>query len=81
MSSSFSLPGLSLESRGITLLARDSRLRILVQDKKIALTAVSDCRVVLNGQVPTYYYKQLATAFLRPLGIAISNELKVMDAL
>jgi hypothetical protein len=58
----------------IAMLAEQPHLRSKAGQIKVELL---DDGLVLNGTLPSYFLKQLAQETLRPLGLAISNRIRV----
>ena len=58
----------------IAMLAEQPHLRSKAGQIRVEL---QDGRILLNGNLPSYFLKQLAQETLRPLGLAISNRIRV----
>jgi hypothetical protein len=60
--------------KAIAMLAEQPHLRSRANRINVELR---DDGLVLNGDLPSYFLKQLAQETLRPLGLAISNQIHV----
>ena len=60
--------------QAVAMLAEQPQLRSKAAQIKVEL---QDGVLVLNGNLPSYFLKQLAQETLRPLGLSLSNRIRV----
>ena len=63
-------------TRAIAMLAEQPHLRLKARQ---ILVELLDGGLVLNGKLPSYFLKQVAQETLRPLGLHISNRIRVQS--